>query len=189
MDYLKKNTYFLMRHGEGTQNVAGIISSSHTEKKNPPHLTENGIEQVKESTEKLAEEKIDYIFASPYMRTMETADIVADKLGLDISKEERLRETETGEFDGKSYADWAKFFEGKDELTVSPPGGESMMDVRARVEDFLDGIHEKFEGKNILIVSHGDPLLMMESVLRGVVGKEIFNLSYPETGGFKKLGK
>ena len=56
-----------------------------------------------------------------------------------------------------------------------------MMDVRRRVEGFLGEIHDKYEGKRILIVSHGDPLLFMESVLRGTTGKEMFETNYPET--------
>jgi len=186
--YLKKNTYFLMRHGEAEQNVTNIISSSETEKNNPPHLTERGIEQAKKSAEKLAKERIDYIYASPYTRTMETTEVISRELGLEVVKDERLRETETGELDGKPLEDWEKFFEDKNKLTTPPPGGESMMDVRHRVEEFLDEMDEKYEGKKILIVSHGDPLLLMESALRRVTGKEIFEISYPKTGDYKKLG-
>jgi len=190
-NYLSKNTYFILRHGHSTKNLHGIIASVAEEAaENPPHLTDMGKKQAEEAAAKLATEGIDYIYASPYKRVMETASIVAEGLGLDIIKDERLREVDIGDWSGKTVEDYRRDFKGKDRLRYAVSNGaESSMDVRRRMEEFLDDIDNKHNNKNVIIVSHGDPIWMLESIILGVHGDKMLKIPYIQPGDFKRFGK
>ena len=56
------------------------------------------------------------------------------------------------------------------------------------MKGFLDDMEERYTGKNILIVSHGDPIWMLYSVFQNVEGDEILKMPYPDTGEFTKFG-
>lgn len=86
--YAKKsgNKYLVMRHGEAKSNAENFLDFDG----NPEnHLTDKGREEV----ERMKGEKFDLIFASPFLRTRETAEILAKNFVVD----ERLRETGAGE--------------------------------------------------------------------------------------------
>ncbi len=149
------NKYFVMRHGEGEQNVLGILSSKVD---NPHHLTEKGISQVGETAEKLKEKKVSKIISSPFIRTKETAEIVAEKLGLskdDIIYDERICEMNLGDFDMKDFASYKAFYSSFEEMLEKPvPNGESHNDLRKRAGEFLYDIDTKYSNENILFVTH-----------------------------------
>jgi len=182
------NTFFLLRHGQTDFNARNLIAGAVEERKeNPPHLNGVGEEQVKRAAESLVSESLDVIYSSPFRRTMQTAKIVSKRIGVDVKIDNRLREVDVGAFVGRTLADWEKYFEGKDALVEGPPGGESLNDVLARVKEFLDDINHKYRNKNILIVGHGDPLWMMQSIFLGVEGQNILKTPYIENGKIKKL--
>jgi isoleucyl-tRNA synthetase/8-oxo-dGTP pyrophosphatase MutT (NUDIX family) len=74
-----KNTYTFIRHGEAYSNIEGVISVI---KENDKGLTENGKKQIQEIANNLkGENKIfDLIISSPYKRTEQTAEILAEKI-------------------------------------------------------------------------------------------------------------
>ena len=182
------NTFFLLRHGQTSFNAKGLIAGAVEETtEDPPHLNEVGEKQAKDAAEELATESIDVIYSSPFKRTTQTASIVSKRIGVDVKADDRLREVDVGAFAGKTIEYWEKYFEGKDALTEGPPGGESLNDVLARVKEFLDDIDNKYRNKNILIVGHGDPLWMMQSIFLGVEGQDILKTPYIENGETKKL--
>jgi len=150
------NSYFVMRHGEAEHNIREIISSKSD---NPHHLTEKGKKNAEEASKKLP--KIDKIFASPFVRTKETAGIVAEKLGIeknDIVFDERLREPDFGDFEGKSNAEYHKYFLSLSEkFTKRAPNGESLIEVKNRMGEFLYEIEKQYSDKNILIITHEYP--------------------------------
>jgi len=187
-DYISKNTYFLLRHGEADHNVANVLSDAAHDKTNPSHLTENGKEQIAEVAEELKTDKIDYIYASPLTRTMETASIVAKKIGVEIIKDNRLREVENGVLSGHPIAEYNNYNSDEDKLNRAPEGGESLNHVRARAQEFIDEIHGTYNKKNILLVSHGDTTWMIEAILEGFEGEEVFDMPYIEPGELRVLG-
>ncbi|MCX6718914.1 MAG: class I tRNA ligase family protein, partial [Candidatus Taylorbacteria bacterium] len=73
-----KNEYFIMRHGQAENNTLGIISGKPD---HPHHLTDLGKEEVLETAKGLKGSKFDLIFVSPFVRTMETMQILKEKLG------------------------------------------------------------------------------------------------------------
>lgn len=166
------NKYFLMRHGQSQSNANGRIISCKKENKDP--LTEKGREEVLETTKKLTKEKIDLIIASPFMRTKETAQIIADKIGINQDKiicDDRLGEIFCGDHDGEP---WTELNLGKE-----TPGPETMQDVHIRVMEFLYETDAKYSDQNILIISHGAPLDLLHLGAQGLSIKDIVE-RYPD---------
>ncbi len=156
----KEKIVAVMRHGEGEHNIDGIINSDPS--KEIP-LTKKGREETKESAKGLKPLGIDLIIASPFPRTKETAEIVAGEIGLqgeDIVFDERLRELGLGDADGKNHAEFKQLFHSPHERYYgNPHNGETGEEVYKRITSILEELRtdEKYRGKNILLVTHGDP--------------------------------
>lgn len=151
------NHYWLMRHGEAVDNAKNI-----SDPKGDPnnHLTENGKMEAVIASRKLG--KIDLIFVSPFIRTRETAEIVRKELGLKedaLKVDERLHE----------------YNEGSIEL------------VSRRVGEFIYEIDKKHKGKNILIISHGNPLWVLERITSGNDLKDFASKKMLPTGGVEEI--
>ena len=163
-----KNTYYVCRHGEAENNVKMIISSLA---ENPHHLTDKGKKQAEDAGKWLTSKKIDLIFVSPFLRTRETAEIIAKKIGIDKKKiilEPRIHEINAGIWNGKGFNDFVTSFEHENRFTETPEGGENYADIKKRMGDFLYSLEKKYEGKNILIVSHDTPLFLLEAAAQGL---------------------
>ena len=104
-------------------------------------LTPNGREEAGALARRLGGVRIDRIVASPMLRAVETAQILAN--GRPVELDERLRELDYGRWEGLTYADidahdpelrarWEH-----DPAATHSPGGESGDDVAARVLNFL----------------------------------------------------
>ena len=163
------NKYFIMRHGQAESNKGEFVSASESANIN---LTETGILDVKEKAKYFKDKKIDLVFSSNLTRAISTANLVIKELNndLELNKDSRLNDISFGVFEGKSISEYRDFFNG-DELSKfnkAPEGGETLNDVRKRVGDFIYEIEEKYQDKNILIVSHGDALWMIESAAQGL---------------------
>ncbi len=183
------NKYFAMRHGDSEHNKKNIISSKVD---NPHHLTEKGRVEVKEVAQQIKNKNIDIIFSSDFVRTRETAEIVANEIGYDKEKiifDKRIRELNTGTFDGKKPSDYHEFFSSMEEKFIkAPPEGENLIELKNRMSEFLYDIEEKYQGKNILIISHEYPLWLLfagalgSDVEKSVKMKEEKGDDYIETG-------
>ncbi|MES2471170.1 MAG: class I tRNA ligase family protein [Patescibacteria group bacterium] len=189
-DYLKellkpRNEYLLMRHGEAESNVLGIISSDINSVNN---LTEKGRSQVEESARHLKKEKIDLIIASPFLRTRQTAEIVAKAIGYEpanIVYEERFREISVGVFNGKKIEEYTgSYSDPLHRFYQAPEGGETLTQVRKRMMEALYEIDKKYEGKKILIVTHETPGWIMFSGAEGLTKRETLDLRSNGTGLF-----
>ena len=160
------NKFIFMRHGEAEHNVLGICNTDRTK---AYHLTENGRAQVQDVAKKL--EKVDAIYASPFMRTQETADLIAEITGFDkgkIQSDERLIEFGFGEFGDKPFSEYAAY--EKEHVTsydTKMPGGESYLDSKNRFGQFLYEIDSKHKNETILVVSHGIGIETVAAVIEG----------------------
>ena len=183
------NTYYSLRHGESTKNTLDVV----TDKFDAPYpLTEQGIKNSLKAAKNM--EKVDVIISSPVLRTHETAKIVAKEMGISeeaIILEERIRETQHGVFEGKSFAEYkAEYPIDLTKFDCKPEGGESWNDLKLRMGAFMYSLEEKYKGKKILIVSHGDPLLMMHAAIAGLTKEEAlasYETSYPEKRVVREL--
>jgi len=169
----KRNDFLVVRHGEAESNVLGILS---TNIKTQNHLTELGKKQAKEAGNKLKDKKIDLIFSSPFMRSKETAEIIAESLNYPKEKiiiDDRLHEVLGGVYDGKTDGEYQAYFKTREEkFTKTPEGGENYTDIKNRMTEFLYDINSKYEGKKILIVSHNTPLWLMFVGMNGMTPEE-----------------
>lgn len=160
-----KNSFTIMRHGLSDHNVGNLLSSLPD---NPHHVTEGGKIEIKKVAESLKSKKIDIIFASDFVRTKETAEIVAEALGFSSEKiifDKRLREVNFGDLNNHPRGDtWKIFSDARERFEKSYPNGESFSDVKRRLGEFIYEINNKFEGKNILIVGHEVPLWLLSAV-------------------------
>ncbi|MDE5936643.1 MAG: histidine phosphatase family protein [Ruminococcus sp.] len=139
-------------------------------------LNETGMRQA----EMLADEikkinDINFIIASPMIRAQTTAKIVAKICGLEIITDDRLREWNYGEYEGKSrFTD--SFADDKKEFAVRMGRtGESPFQLCHRVYSLLDEIIKKYNDKNILIVSHGGICRVIETYFNDMTTKQYSN--------------
>jgi probable phosphoglycerate mutase len=157
-----------MRHGEADNNVNRILVGRHIES----HLTEIGRQQVRDTANHLKEIVVDKVFVSPVIRARETAEIVCDVINLDYEIDERLYEIELGKLVGMNYEDiiekhgnlFLKFYSG-DEQMLDDYGVESFTSVKMRIKHLLDEAMERYPDKNIIFVTHLDPIKAAISLL------------------------
>ena len=153
-------------------NVKNIYSSWPEPIKNP--LTKAGKAMITEVAKTLRHnyakhgQGVDMIFASDLLRTKQTAAIVAKALRLPVKFDKRLREASFGSYNSRPasnlfYSDLANQKE-KDR--------ESYTSIAKRMKAFLSDIDKKYQGKNILIVSHQCPLWILENIARGLSLRE-----------------
>ncbi|KAM7470979.1 hypothetical protein LguiA_009162 [Lonicera macranthoides] len=176
-----RNRYWVLRHGKSIPNEKGLIVSSMengtleeyklaSDGVNQAQLAgESFVKELKESDIKLENVRICY---SPFSRTRHTAEVVASVLNLPFEGPqckvvEDLRERFFGpSFELMShdkYLDiWA--LDEKDPF-MQPEGGESVADVVSRLTTALLTIESEFQGCAILVVSHGDPLQILQTML------------------------
>ncbi len=186
----KPAEFILMRHGEAESNVKGLCSAYPEKTLNP--LTEKGRVQVLASAKKIKEEldkeKITAIYSSDLLRTRETAQILADELKIkEVFFDARLREINTGEFNGGPFSEYEKYFNSfRDKFIRPAPEGESWLDVSKRVRKFLADISIKHAGKKVAVVSHMDPLFLMQ-ISNGIYGEDEIELLYQNAVKNSKL--
>jgi probable phosphoglycerate mutase len=153
------------RHGESEANLQRIISNHDL----PHPLTETGRLQAQRLAGRLAGGKVMAIYASPILRAQQTANIVAEKLGLPVQTVDALREFHCGVMEGRGdEAAWKAHdavVEAWDrgDYAYCIPGGESFNDLRARFVSFVEGLVKEYarSDSDIVLISHGSILHQM----------------------------
>ena len=170
-----KNRYFILRHGQTSHQIERPEFVYYwPEDKPPASLTEKGKRQIKEKIQFLKDKKIDLIFSSDTLRTRQTAEIVAKELGLKVILDPRLRDISWGIYQGKPMKEaWAYYKDMEEKFEKPVPEGESWSEVRQRMIDFIKEVEQNYNQKNILIVSHGDPLWLLEAWFQGLSDEEL----------------
>lgn len=100
------------------------------------------------------EEKWNFIVSSDLMRAKETAEIIATELKLEINIfDERIREMNCGKIEGTTERErintWGSDWKEKN------LGMEKLEDVSKRGTDFIEELVNTYNGKRILLFSHG----------------------------------
>jgi ribonuclease H / adenosylcobalamin/alpha-ribazole phosphatase len=152
----------LLRHGQTELSVQRRYSG-----RGNPELTELGWQQANAAARYLAQRGgIAAVVSSPLQRCYDTATTAAKALGLDVTVDDDLIETDFGEWEGLTFAQAA---EHDPELhrrwlrdtSTEPPGGESFDDVNQRVRRARDRIVADYDGATVLVVSHVTPIKML----------------------------
>jgi probable phosphoglycerate mutase len=166
-----------VRHGEADNNVKRLLVGRHIES----HLTELGIQQVKDTGQHLKKLKIDRVYVSPVTRTIETAKIICEINDLQYQTDERLYEIELGDLVGMNYDDviekhgnlFLKFYSGDDTILDSY-GIESFSAVKKRIKHLLDESMKDYPDKNLLFVTHLDPIKAAVSIMLGLPPESLY---------------
>ncbi len=157
----------LVRHGRTSWNVQGRVQGGGG-------LDEVGRAQVKALTERLAGEPISAVYASPAWRARQTAQPLADALGLRVRRRRLLRDLDYGRYAGALVADVMR--EDPDLLhrwrnephTVTFDGGESLAALRGRIERFIRDMREAHPDGTVFAATHDSPVRMAVSIAYGL---------------------
>jgi probable phosphoglycerate mutase len=150
--------FYLIRHGSHDWLEKGIAGWQPG-----IHLSDRGREEVKKLADTLTNVSIDLIYSSPLERTMETAEIIADRLKLHpIHVSEAIGEVHYGDWTGltfeeiRSSKEWSAYNKHRSGTCI--PNGEFAIDVQRRMISELLRLRDAHPDKKIAIVGHGDPL-------------------------------
>ena len=127
---------------------------------------------------------IDRIVASPLLRTRQTAQHVADRIGLPVEIEDGFAECGFGEWDGHTFAEvrerWpVELEEWLASTSVAPPGGESFESCRDRVLSARVRVVERFPGERVLVVAHVTPIKVLVSEAVGAPLTSVYRMELP----------
>jgi 2,3-bisphosphoglycerate-dependent phosphoglycerate mutase len=166
-----------MRHGQADNNVNRILVGRYIES----HLTEYGKQQVADTSKYLKNVPIEKVYVSPVTRTIETAKIVCKLLGMSYEIDERLYEIELGKLVGMHFEEiihkhgnlFLKFY-NEDDAMLARYGVESFASVKSRVKHLLDEIIKIQQDKNVLLITHLDPIKAAISILLDLKAEALY---------------
>ncbi len=161
----------IARHGQTKHN----LDHRYQGRTDAP-LNETGLAQAGKLADRLSSEKIDVIYSSDLMRCVRTAEFIAKSHNLRINKDVRWRELSFGEWEGMSYNEiqtqspdllekWLA-----DPAHVSPPSGETLTQLAARVKSALDEMKAQHKEQTVLLITHGG---IIRALLCRVLGVDL----------------
>ncbi|MFF9812475.1 bifunctional RNase H/acid phosphatase [Streptomyces sp. NPDC014006] len=173
-------TFVLLRHGETPLTPQKRFSGSGG---TDPALSDIGREQAERVAAALARRgTIQHIVASPLARTRETAGIVAARLGLEVTVEDGLRETDFGAWEGLTFAEVRERHpEDLNAWLASPDaaptgGGESFAATATRVAAARDKLIAAYAGRTVLLVTHVTPIKTLLRLALGAPPESLFRM-------------
>jgi probable phosphomutase (TIGR03848 family) len=102
------------------------------------------------------------VYSSPLERTRETAAPIADAAGRHVQVDDGLLELDIGDWTGldlkaaRKRPEWATIQRYPSGFTF--PGGESFIDMQARIVACVERLRSAHPGETIVAVSHADPI-------------------------------
>jgi broad specificity phosphatase PhoE len=160
---------YLVRHGatelSSEDRFAGAIDVK---------LSDEGREQARLLGQRLGTDPLHVAFASPMIRTMDTARLIASPHGLEVTPIDGLREIAHGRWERKTRAEVEQEFPEEyaryeqDPYSFAPTDGESGLSVTARALPALLKIVEEHPDQRILVVSHKATIRLLLSSLIGI---------------------
>ncbi|MFJ3206500.1 bifunctional RNase H/acid phosphatase [Streptomyces flaveolus] len=173
-------TFVLLRHGETLLTPQKRFSGSGG---SDPSLSAVGREQAARVAEGLARRgTIQAIVASPLARTRETAAVVAARLGLEVTVEEGLRETDFGAWEGLTFGEVRERYPDDLNAWLASPdaeptgGGESFTATGARIAATRDRLVSAYAGRTVLLVSHVTPIKTFVQLALGAPPESLFRM-------------
>lgn len=184
-----RNIYYAFRHGQSRANTEGIIISDPMVGTVDYGLTDTGRRQVIDSLAKAdAFDGNSLLYSSDFLRTRQTAEILAESLSIDVVLDKRLRERFFGEWDGKPHENYSNAWKNDAfDPTQEYHGAESSRSVQQRMWSVIQALEKLHDGKTIVLVSHGDPLMLLQTAFNNLGPERHRSLPYIETGAWRKL--
>jgi probable phosphoglycerate mutase len=159
----------LLRHGETDWNRE-LRFQGHVD----VGLNTIGMEQARRLARRLAGEAAHRIYVSDLLRARQTAQPVAQQLGLASVADPALREQSFGHVDGMRVEDikaqhpqaWAEWLLFQEDFGM--PGGETTRQFHARVMDAVNRLVAAHRGQTLVVVTHGGVLDMIYRTARSL---------------------
>jgi len=162
----------LVRHGQSEWNAVGRWQGQAD-----PPLTDLGRAQARAAARAIG--GVDAVFASDLLRARQTADVIAEHLGVGpVIADPGLRERDAGEWSGltrdeihERYPGFLPedrhmtFAPGRDADLRRPPGWETDGELLARVLDAIQRVHLVIGDGDALVVTHGGVIYVLEGYL------------------------
>jgi broad specificity phosphatase PhoE len=183
------NRYSVMRHGQSKANVLGIIVSSvERDRGGDFGLSPEGQRQALASAQASRLPAGTLICTSDFARAVQTARIAASCLGAaEVVTAAALRERSFGAFDGGPVSEYTRVW-ATDTAGGDPAGGaETAAGVLDRVTAFIADLERRHRDRDILLVSHGDTLQILQAGLAGLDPAAHRSLPHLETAEIRPV--
>ena len=167
-------------HAITTDNEAGIATGWL-----PGRLSARGRETAAELGRRRLDDGISVVFVSDLERALETVRIAFGDSGLEVVRDQRLRECNYGRLNGMPRARLDADRAGHVDLPW--PDGESDQDVVARTASFLEGISRSRDDERVLVVAHSANKLALDHLLLGAGMRESFEQAMDWQPGWEYL--
>ncbi|MET9803967.1 bifunctional RNase H/acid phosphatase [Streptomyces sp. NPDC006368] len=172
-------TFVLLRHGETALTPEKRFSGSGG---TDPELSPVGLRQADAVASALAARgTVQEIVSSPLLRTRQTAEAVAARLGLEVRIDDGLRETDFGAWEGLTFAEVRERY--PDDLNAwlasaksAPTGGESFAATARRVAATRDRLTSLYAGRTVLLVTHVSPIKTLVRLALGAPPESLFRM-------------
>ncbi|MGW5346920.1 bifunctional RNase H/acid phosphatase [Streptomyces sp. NPDC004050] len=173
-------TFVLLRHGETALTPQKRFSGSGG---SDPELSPAGRRQAHAVAEALAARgTIQTVISSPLRRCRETAQAVADRLGLGVTVEQGLREVDFGAWEGLTFAEVQERFPEDLQAWLDSPkaaptgGGESFTAATRRISATRDRLLAAHAGRTVLLVTHVTPVKILVRLALGAPPESLFRM-------------
>ncbi|MHB8629978.1 MAG: histidine phosphatase family protein [Aggregatilineales bacterium] len=152
----------LIRHGQTWWNTDGRWQGQANVGLNP-----TGLAQASRVAEHLRGVDVSALYSSDLIRARQTAEAIAECMGVPVITDVRLREIDVGEWQGltgdevlqwdaeRLYAVRAGGY------SVRRPSGESLQEVADRALALFKEVVAAYPGKHVILVSHGGTIRML----------------------------
>jgi len=132
-------------------------------------LSSKGKKQIAKTAKLLSKKNVSAIYASPLLRTKQSAKIIADILHLPINYSEDILEVKSS-LQGQTFSYISDHFPKLNVYAFAKNNfsDETIEDVEQRMQEFADKIIKKYKGKNIVVVGHGDPIMIIKAQREGL---------------------
>jgi 2,3-bisphosphoglycerate-dependent phosphoglycerate mutase len=175
----------IVRHGQSVWNLENRFTGE-----TDVELTPKGRMEACVAGDKLRGIFFSHAFTSSLVRAIDTLTLILSRTGqtdCPISRDRALNERNYGRLQGLNKAEVAREYGGEQvavwrrSYAVRPPGGESLADTAARVLPYYHSAIEPLlrEGKDVLIVAHGNSLRALMMGLEGIGETEIAEVDLP----------
>lgn len=169
---------WLVRHGQTDWNLTGRWQGQAPD---APGLNEAGYAQALAVREQLNGRRFSGIYASDLLRARQTAELLAESLGMTVTFEPRLREINLGTWEGMLSSEIeARYPRELEERKRDPwharaPEGESPGEVAERVLAAIEEISEEHRAGSVLVIAHGLSLAVIICHAEGIPLMQVYD--------------
>lgn len=161
-----RNHYWALRHGRSEANEQAVINSDPASGRAGWRLTDAGADEVRESVQECPGlDKQTLIYSSDFLRTRQSAEVARELIGAaPVVEDARLRERGFGQYERGPNGIYREIWH-RDAADTSQHHNdvEPVDSVLERTTDLVRELETKYDGRTILLVSHGDTLQILQT--------------------------